>query len=60
MVNLIVNYFLMDDCGCCSTSCPIGEICGSDENHYQCECAPGFTGADCTTGNMFPLCNHLL
>ena len=51
----LINYwhcFLIDVDECASSPCQNGGTCVDVVNAYTCNCAPGFTGDNCETGNL--------
>ena len=54
-LNAIIVCLDIDDCS--PNPCANGGTCADMINDYNCNCAPGFTGKNCTVGKLtlFPI-----
>ena len=48
-----LQYLDIDECQ--SDPCQNGATCNDQVNAYTCDCADGYTGNDCESGNNIPL-----
>ena len=49
---IIMSFVVLDVDNCANAPCANGGTCINAVNDYTCECAPGYTGTDCSDGRV--------
>ncbi len=50
-----LNFTIPDIDNCTPDPCQNGATCQDQVNGYTCQCAPGYTGTNCSTGKQHTL-----
>ena len=50
--SLQIHVVFVDVDECAGNPCDNGGTCSEGVNEYSCECAPGYTGTECSVGKL--------